>query len=50
MRAYAAHNMDRNEDLLTRLETAKSEFAVARKLAEEGVSLLRKVGQENEAS
>lgn len=50
MRAYAAHNMDKNEDLLTSLETVKSESVVARKLAKEGVSLLRKVGEENEAS
>ena len=42
MRAYVAHNMDSNEDLLDNLETAKSEAATAQVLAEEGVDLLRK--------
>ena len=42
IRAYVAHNMDGNENLLTSLEMTKSESATARKLAKEGVSLLRK--------
>ena len=42
MRAYVAHNMDSNEDLLDNLETAKSEAATVQVLAEEGVDLLRK--------
>ena len=42
MRAYVAHNMDSNEDLLDNLEMAKSEAATVQVLAEEGVDLLRK--------
>lgn len=48
MRAYVAHNINENEDLLANLEKAKSEVAVAQKLVEEGVSLLRKVEKEKE--
>ena len=48
MRAYVAHNMDGNEDFLASLEMTKSEVTVARKLAEEGVSLLKKAEKENE--
>lgn len=50
MRTYVAHNMDGNEDLLTSLETPKNESAAARKLAEEGVSLMRKAREEKKAS
>ncbi|RVX02482.1 hypothetical protein CK203_031198 [Vitis vinifera] len=35
MRAYIAHNMDGNEELLADLEKAKSEVAAAQKLVEE---------------
>lgn len=49
MRAYIAYNMEENEDLLTSLETMKSENAATRKLVEEGVGLLRKVEGEKEA-
>ena len=49
MRAYIAHNMDRNEELLASLEMAMSETAATRNLAEEGACLLRKV-EEEEAS
>ena len=50
MRAYVAHNMDRNEDLITSLKTVKSEVVAARKLDEEGVCLLRKAKENKEAS
>ena len=50
MRAYIAHNMDGNEEFLPNLEMARSEVADARKLAEEGAYLLRKVDEENKAS
>ena len=36
MRAYIAHNMDGNGELLTNLEMAGSEVAATQKLAKEG--------------
>ena len=50
MRAYVAHNMDGNEDVLANLKTTKSEVVAAQELAKEGVNLSRKVGKEKEAS
>lgn len=50
MMAYLAHNVDRNEDLITNLETTKNEAAATQKLAEEGVDLLRKAKEKKEAS
>lgn len=50
MRTYIAHNMDENKDLLSNLETTNSEATIAQKLAEEGVSLLRKAEEENKIS
>ena len=50
MREYIAHNMDENEELQVGLETAKSEATTAWKLVEEGACLLRKVGDDKEAS
>ena len=50
MRAYIAHNMDGNGELLTNLEMARSEVAATQKLAKEGAYLLRKVEKEKEAS
>lgn len=50
MRVYIAHNMDDNEDLRARLELAKSEAAATRKLAKEGVELLRKTKEGKEAT
>ena len=50
MRAYVVHNVDGNEDLLANLETAKSEAIAAQELVEEGVSLLKKAEEGNEAS
>ena len=50
MKAYVAHNMDGNEDLLASLKTTKSEAAAAQKLAEEGVGLLKKIEEEKETS
>lgn len=50
MRAYIAHNIDGNEELLADLEKAKSEVAAAQKLAEECISQLRKAEKENETS
>ena len=47
-RAYVAHNMDENEDLLASLEMEKGKVAASRKLAEEGTSLLRKIEEEKE--
>ena len=46
MRSYIAYNMDKNKELLVDLETARSEVATARKLAEKGASLLRKIEEE----
>ena len=46
MRAYIAHNMDKNEDLLVSLEMTKSEATAAWKFAEEGDGLLRKTEEE----
>lgn len=48
IRAYVAHNMDGNKDLLASLETTKNKVATAWKL-DEGVGLLKKVEEENEA-
>ena len=42
MRAYVAHKVNGNEDLLSNLETMKNEAAAAQELVEEGVNLLRK--------
>ena len=50
MRAYVAHNMNGNEDLITSLKMVKSEVVAARKLDEEGVCLLRKAKENKEAS
>ena len=45
MRAYIAHNMDGNEELLADLETIKSKVATTRKLTKKGACLLRKVDE-----
>lgn len=50
MRAYISHNMDENEVLLVGLETAKSEATTTRKLAEEGIGLLKMFKNEKESS
>ena len=50
MTAYIAHNMNENENLLTNLETTKSEATATRKLVEVGVGLLKKVKDEKETS
>ena len=50
MRVYIAHNMDGSEDLHIMLGMVKSETAVAWKLVEERVSLLRKTEEENETT
>lgn len=42
--------MDGNKELLDGLETVKSEAATVRKLAKEGVSLLRKAEKEKKVS
>lgn len=42
MRAYIAHNMDGNEELRVGLEAADGELAVAQKVIDEGVKLLKK--------
>lgn len=49
MRTYIAHNIDENEELLTSLETTRSETVAPRKLAEEDVCLLRMIEEEKEA-
>ena len=41
MRAYVAHNVDENEDLLANLEMAKGEVVVAQQMVEEEVVRLR---------
>lgn len=48
MKAYISHNMDDNDELSAKLETVKGEATVARKLAGEGVGLMRKVEKEKE--
>ena len=50
MKAYISHNMDDNEELCARLEIVKGEATVARKLAGEGVGLMRKVEKEKEVA
>lgn len=50
MRAFMAHNMDGSDDLRARLETKKSEVVATRKLVEEGIGLLRRAEEENEAA
>lgn len=50
MRAYVAHNMDENEDLLASLETMRSKVAATQKFSEEGVDLLRMIEKENEVT
>ena len=48
MRAYFAHNMNKNEDLFANLETTQSEAVAAQKLVEEEANLLRKAEEEKE--
>ena len=50
MRAYIAHNMDGNKELLADLETIKSKVATTRKLTKKGACLLRKVDEKKEKS
>lgn len=50
MRAYVAHNVDENGDLLASLEKRKSETTTAQEMAEEGVGLLRKAKEEKKVS
>lgn len=50
MRAYIAHHMDSSEDLCSKLKLAESELAVDRKVADEGIWLLRKVEEAREAA
>lgn len=50
MRAYVAHNMDRNEDLLANLEMTKNEAVVVQNLFEEGIGLLRKADEKKNVS
>lgn len=50
MRAYIAHNMDNSEDFCTRLELAESKAAIAGKLVEKGIELLRKMEEVNEVA
>lgn len=49
MRVYIAHNMDDSEELCAKLKSVEDEFAVARKVVDEGVKLLRKTEKEKEA-
>lgn len=50
MRAYIAHHMDSSEDLRSKMKLAESELAADRKVADEGVGLLRKVKEAREAA
>lgn len=49
MRAYIAHNMDGKEELQVGLEAADGELAVAQKVIDEGVKLLKKTENVKEA-
>lgn len=49
MRAYIAHNMDDGEELRVGLEAADGELAVAQKVIDEGVKLLKKTENVKEA-
>ena len=42
MGTYIAHNMGDSEELRAKLKSVEDEFAVARKVVDEGVKLLRK--------
>lgn len=48
MRVYIAQHMDDSEDLRSKLKLAKSELAAAKKAADEGTGLLKKVEKERE--
>lgn len=50
MRAYIAHNMENSEELQAKLEAIEGELAVARKIVNEGVGLLRKAEEGKEAA
>lgn len=50
MTAYIVHNMNGNKKLLGNFEMARSETVAARKLAGEGVCLLRKAEEGKETS
>lgn len=50
MTAYIVHNMNGNKKLLTNFEMTRSEIVAARKLAGEGVCLLRKAEEGKETS
>lgn len=50
MRAYIAYNMDDSDKLYAKLKLMLSKIPVARKDANEGVGLLRKVGEEREVA
>lgn len=42
MRAYIAYNMDKSEELCSKLKSMESELVVAWKVVDEGVGLLKK--------
>lgn len=49
MRAYIAHNMDGREELRVGLEAVDDELAIAQKIVDEGVKLLKKTKNVKEA-
>lgn len=49
MRAYIAHNMDGREELRVGLEAVDGELAIAQKIVDEGVKLLKKTKKVKEA-
>ena len=50
MRVYIAHNMDDSEEHRAKLKSVEDEFAVARKVVDEGVKLLRKIEKGKETA
>ena len=50
MRVYIAHNMDDSEELRAKLKSVEDEFAVARKVVDEGVKLLGKTEKGKETA
>lgn len=50
MRSYIAHNMDRSEELCSKLKSVEGELAAAQKVAGEEAELLRKAEEEREAA
>ena len=50
IRAYIAHNMDSSEELRAKLKSVEGELAAARKIVDEGSTLLRNIENGREAT